>query len=92
VLIHEKPETLLGEMMLTKTKGGRAEPSAQNLLKLLTLKEAAAYARVSVSTVRRWVRDEGLSFYKAGRQKRIDETELVRFLSGAECSLERLAT
>jgi excisionase family DNA binding protein len=79
-------------MMLTKAKGGGAEPSAQNLLKLLTLKEAAAYARVSISTVRRWVRDEGLPFYKAGRQKRIDETELVRFLSGAECSFGRLAT
>jgi excisionase family DNA binding protein len=51
---------------------------------LLTLKEVAAYARVSISTVRRWVRDEGLPFYRAGRQKRIDEKELVRFLSGAE--------
>jgi excisionase family DNA binding protein len=59
-------------------------PAAHKQLTLLTLQEAALYARVSVSTLRRWVRDEGLPFYKAGRQKRIDETELVRFLSGAE--------
>ena len=57
-------------------------PCAQSQLNLLTLKEVAAYARVSISTVRRWVRDEGLPFYKAGRQKRIDENNLVRFLSG----------
>jgi excisionase family DNA binding protein len=56
----------------------------QSQLKLLTLKEVAAYARVSMSTVRRWVRNEGLPAYKAGRQKRVDETELVRFLCGNE--------
>jgi excisionase family DNA binding protein len=60
------------------------DPCGQSQLKLLTLKEVAAYARVSMSTVRRWVRDEGLPFYKAGRQKRVDETELVRFLCGNE--------
>jgi excisionase family DNA binding protein len=72
--------------MPTKTPAnviGRG-PSTQSQLKLMTVQEAAAYARVSVSTVRRWVRDEGLPVYKAGRQKRIDEMELVRFLSGTE--------
>jgi excisionase family DNA binding protein len=60
---------------------------SQKHLNLMTLQEAAAYARVSISTLRRWVRDEGLAFYKAGRQIRIDETELVRFLSGTKSGL-----
>ena len=72
--------------MSTKTLANAVveEPYAHSQLNLLTLKEVAAYARVSISTVRRWVRDEGLLFYKAGRQKRVDETELVRFLSGGK--------
>jgi excisionase family DNA binding protein len=60
------------------------KPCAQSQLNLLTLKEVAAYARVSLSTVRRWLRDEGLPFYKAGRQKRVDEKGLVEFLSGGK--------
>jgi excisionase family DNA binding protein len=62
------------------------EPGAEKQLNLMTLQEAAAYARVSISTVRRWVRDEELPIYHAGRQKRVDETELVRFLSGSKSS------
>jgi excisionase family DNA binding protein len=69
--------------MPTRTSNAEA-PRAHRQLNLLTVQEAAIYARVSISTVRRWVRDEGLSFYQAGRQKRIDELELVRFLSGGE--------
>lgn len=50
-------------------------------LKLLTIKEAAAYARVSVSTIRRWLRGGALKSYQAGKQKSIDENELIVFLS-----------
>jgi excisionase family DNA binding protein len=68
----------------TSTDGVQVVANAQKQLKLLTLQEAAEYARVSISTIRRWVRDEELPVYKAGRQKRVDETELVKFLSGVE--------
>jgi len=68
----------------TSTDVFGVEPGAQKRLNLLTLKEAASFARVSVSSIRRWMRDEELRFYKAGRQKRIDEADLVKFLSGAE--------
>jgi excisionase family DNA binding protein len=64
------------------------QPSSQKQLTLLTLQEAAAYARVSISTLRRWVHDGELRFYKAGRQRRIDEMDLVRFLSGAKYELD----
>ena len=60
------------------------ETSAPPQLNLLTLKDVATYARVSISTVRRWVSDEGLPVYKAGRQKRVDEKALIKFLSGGK--------
>jgi excisionase family DNA binding protein len=53
-------------------------------LKLLTLQETATYARVSISTVRRWIRGGELPTYTAGRQKRVDEKALVQFLSGPQ--------
>jgi excisionase family DNA binding protein len=68
--------------MSIKMSTDAAESGAQKQLNLLTLQEEDVYARVSISTLRRWVRDEGLRVYKAGRQKRIDEMDLVRFLSG----------
>jgi excisionase family DNA binding protein len=72
--------------MSTKISGNVAGPQTgpQPRLNLLTLKEVAGYARVSISTVRRWVSDDGLPVYRAGRQKRVDEKELVKFLSGGE--------
>jgi excisionase family DNA binding protein len=68
--------------MSIKLSADVAASGAEKQLTLLTLQEAAAYARVSISTVRRWVSGAGLRFYKAGRQKRVDEKELVKFLSG----------
>ena len=47
---------------------------------LLTVKDAAAYARVSEQTIRRWI-TAGLKIYRAGRQIRIDEQDLVDFIS-----------
>ena len=50
-------------------------------LKLLTIKEAAAFAKVSTQTVRRWIKAGLLKIYRAGRQIRIDESDLVNYLS-----------
>lgn len=49
--------------------------------KLLTIKEAAAFAVVSVITIRRWLKAGFLRPYRAGHQIRIDKADLVRFLS-----------
>ena len=49
-------------------------------LTLLTVKDAAVYARVSEQTIRRWI-TAGLKIYRAGRQIRIDEQDLVGFIS-----------
>ena len=58
-----------------------AEPAqGSRSLTLLTVKDAAAYARVSEQTIRRWI-TAGLKIYRAGRQIRIDEQDLVGFIS-----------
>jgi excisionase family DNA binding protein len=47
---------------------------------LLTVLEAADYASVSTQTVRRWIRAGDLRILRAGRQIRIDESDLVAYL------------
>ena len=61
-------------------------PTLSNSLpeRFLTVKGAAHYALVSQSTIRRWIRDDGLPVYKAGRQIRINPRDLVKFMSGHE--------
>lgn len=49
--------------------------------KLLTVKEAAAFAVVSALTVRRWLKAGFLRTYRAGHQIRIDKAELIKFMS-----------
>ena len=50
-------------------------------LELLTIKEAAVFAKVSTQTLRRALKAGHLKFYRAGRQIRIDESDLVNYLS-----------
>jgi excisionase family DNA binding protein len=47
---------------------------------LLSIKQAAAYTGVSQITVRRWIRDQHLPIYRAGRQIRIDKSTIVSFM------------
>lgn len=47
----------------------------------MTLKEVASTARVSESTVRRWVRDAELPAYRLGRLLRFRTEEFEAFLS-----------
>ena len=50
-------------------------------LRVLTVPEAAHYAKVSTQTIRRAIKAGHLKFYRAGRQIRIDEADLVQYLS-----------
>jgi excisionase family DNA binding protein len=50
-------------------------------LKLLTVPEAALYTKVSTQTLRRAMKAGRLKFFRAGRQIRIDESDLVDYLS-----------
>ena len=56
----------------------RTPPTA---LKLLSVQEAADCAKVSTQTVRRAIKGGCLKTYRAGRQIRIDEADLVQYLS-----------
>jgi excisionase family DNA binding protein len=55
-------------------------------LKLLSVSEAANYAKVSTQTVRRWIKAGHLKIYRAGRQIRIDEADLLAYLTGQAAS------
>ena len=47
---------------------------------LLTIKEAAAYLRVSTRTVQRQIKNRDLRVVRIGRSVRIDRVELERFV------------
>jgi excisionase family DNA binding protein len=49
-------------------------------LRLLSVREAASYAKVSTQTVRRWIKAGYLKIYRAGRQIRIDDSDLLGYL------------
>jgi len=55
----------------------------------MTLKEVAEAARVSDSTVRRWVRNSELPAYRLGRQLRVRSDEFEAFLDQRRLDLER---
>lgn len=46
----------------------------------MTIKAAAAYAGVSVSSIRRWIKAKRLNAYRAGKQIRLDPSDVVRFM------------
>jgi excisionase family DNA binding protein len=50
-------------------------------LNLLSVKESAGYAKVSTQTIRRAIKSGHLQIYRAGKQIRIDETDLIKYLS-----------
>jgi excisionase family DNA binding protein len=50
-------------------------------LNLMSVQGAAQYAHVSTQTVRRAIKAGQLKIYRAGRQIRIDESDLVNYLS-----------
>jgi excisionase family DNA binding protein len=61
---------------------GHPAVKQQASLRLLSIHDAAQYSGVSRTTVRRWIKAGELKIYRAGRQIRINEQDLVEFLSG----------
>ena len=50
-------------------------------LNLVTVKDAALYCKISTQTIRRAIKSGHLQIYRAGRQIRIDEADLIKYLS-----------
>ena len=48
--------------------------------RLLTIVEVAERLRVNVKSVRRWIAGDELTAYQVGRQLRVSEDQLMRFL------------
>lgn len=64
------------------TPGPRVQRAAQLAsLRLLSVKDAAGYAKVSTQTVRWWIKSGKLKIYRPGRQIRIDESDLIDHIS-----------
>ena len=66
----------------------RYKPSVHDLrvppptpLNLRSIKEAALYCKVSTQTIRRAIKSGALQIYRAGKQIRIDEADLIKYLS-----------
>ena len=55
--------------------------ASQRLPRLYTVRETATYAQVSAKTVRRWLKSGLLPFHRLGRQVRIVEADLLKFLA-----------
>ena len=77
-VVEDAQVSTAGKQHAPRQRPVRAPPGP---LKLLTLREAAEYAKVSIQTVRRWIKAGHIKIYRAGRQIRIDESDLIRFLS-----------
>ena len=78
----EKP-TMTSMIRLARNRDivGR-EVTQPKQLKLMSVEDVADYAKVSTQTVRRWIKAGYLKIYRAGRQIRIDEADLLAYLSG----------
>jgi excisionase family DNA binding protein len=75
-LAHKPPKT---------TDRGTSEHAVKGTgpIVLMSVESAAAFALVSQITVRRWIKAKLIRRYKAGHQIRIDQADLVEFLSRA---------
>lgn len=51
-------------------------------LELLSIKEVASLARVTVRTVRNWTKSGDLKTYRAGRRVLVSRQDFVRFVEG----------
>ena len=60
---------------------GLALTEAKRKLRLMSIETAAEYVGVSRTTVRRWISEGGLRTFRAGRQHRIDEGDLIAFMT-----------
>jgi excisionase family DNA binding protein len=79
--LHRSPARGQRAGAIGQAAGRKGSPPSAKPLELLTIKEAAAFAKVSTQSIRRWIKAGILKIYRAGRQTRIDESDLVHFLS-----------
>ncbi len=61
-------------------------------MNLLTVKETAASLKISISMVYRLISDGMLPCYEIGSCKRVDETDLAKFLDSHRKEVAKLPT
>jgi excisionase family DNA binding protein len=83
--LPQRKATMTSTIRLARNAGNVVrEVTKPQPLRLLSVREAASYAKVSTQTVRRWIKAGHLKVYRAGRQLRIDEADLISFLSSGK--------
>lgn len=58
-----------------------ARPVASPPKSLMSVRDAANYCKVSTQTIRRAIKSGHLQIYRAGKQIRIYEPDLIKYLS-----------
>lgn len=82
VPVRQLESGLLFVAPLTQHNGQPMNDKSNTLsARLLTVREIAAYCQVNDKTVRRWIEAKELAAFKLGRQWRIEEKDLRRFLN-----------
>ena len=59
----------------------KARPMASPPKSLMSVRDAAKYCKVSTQTIRRAIKSGHLQIYRAGKQIRIYEPDLIKYLS-----------
>lgn len=59
----------------------KARPVAGPPKSLMSVRDAANYCKVSTQTIRRAIKSGHLQIYRAGKQIRICEPDLIKYLS-----------
>lgn len=80
-MIEDTLRAIVREEIRNALKDALGERTNTSDAARLTVKEAAAIAKVCDKTVRAWLDDKELTTYRAGRQLRVDRAELETFMA-----------
>jgi excisionase family DNA binding protein len=73
-----------GKIKITRrvaASGPRLDSTPRSPRNLRSIKDAALFCKVSTQTIRRAIKSGHLQIYRAGKQIRIDEADLIKYLS-----------
>jgi excisionase family DNA binding protein len=87
--LADQIRSIVREVVREEMKAERA--LAARPVEYLTGAEAAAYAKVTTGTIRRWVREGRLSVCGAGKDVRVDRGELEKIMRPGKRILRRRA-
>ena len=76
-----KLEEMNMALVFVRKSETQARPMASPPKSLMSVRDAANYCKVSPQTIRRAIKSGHLQIYRAGKQIRIYEPDLIKYLS-----------